>query len=89
MKAAHKSRLNDCNNEDKKAYGQCDLLDSEEWNNYIDDPTNDVTRAASLDKMTGQTDNPGALQKSEEFQANIFNYCQPCGICYTSMSEDV
>jgi hypothetical protein len=53
MNAAHKSKMNDYNNNDKLAYGWRDLLASEEWNNYIDDPTNDVTRAAFLDKMAG------------------------------------
>ncbi len=45
--------MNDSNNDVKIAYGWCDLLDSEERNNYIDNPINDVTRAAFLDKMTG------------------------------------
>jgi hypothetical protein len=44
--------MNDSNNDDKLTHGWCELLDSEEWNSYVDDQTNDVTRAAFLEKMT-------------------------------------
>ena len=43
-------------NNDKAAYGWCDLLDKEEWHEFIRDPLNDTKRAHFLDRMTYRLD---------------------------------
>jgi hypothetical protein len=39
--------------------------------------------------MTGQTDNPGALQNCLKFLTNIVNSYPSYGICYKNMLEDI
>ena len=52
----HEANMREHENNDKAAYGWCDLLDKEEWHEFIRDPLNDTKRAHFLDRMTYRLD---------------------------------
>ena len=87
-KKQHLSWMKPAENSDLDAYGWCDLLDTQEWYDYIDDSLNDMWRAAFLDNMTERSDSKKMLSSTTaEFQAALVNSHPPYAISYKSMSE--
>jgi hypothetical protein len=75
-KQVHKANMETYQNDDYKAYGQCSLLATDEWNKYIKDPLNDSARFAFIAKMTNK----------EKFPQHT---SPPYGIFYKSMTVTV
>ena len=87
----HEANMREHGNNDKAAYGWCDLLDKEEWHEFIRDPLNDTKRAHFLDRMTYRLgkDDLSDEDKTPESESGGVNSYPPYAISYRSMTIDV
>lgn len=54
----HKTKMDQAGDDELKAYGWCNLLNTQEWKEYIRNPLNDSSRAAFIAKMTNSAVHP-------------------------------
>jgi hypothetical protein len=81
----HEKNMKASNNDNQRIYNWSHLLKTPEWNAYVENPLDDVTRVKFLDRIT----RPQILDTSPEIQAAILNPYPPYAISYKSMTVDV
>ena len=67
----HKTKMDQAGDDELKAYGWCNLLNTQEWKEYIRNPLNDSSRAAFIAKMTNSAVHPEAYPIVEKMAKDL------------------